>query len=129
MGSPDVRSFSRGKRGIAGSLIWINFDRHALLSIIRKSAGSFVANIDDISPSFRYTGEIISGTAIFNSSVNRSDYFFPFFLWPRAAPERAPGYAGRFSTGACNQVSPYPRGAGGPRARLPGPAVAGAAPV
>lgn len=31
MGSPDPRAFSRGKRGIAGSLIFIQFDAHALL--------------------------------------------------------------------------------------------------
>ncbi len=32
MGSPDARAYSRNKRGIAGSLIWINFDRHSLLN-------------------------------------------------------------------------------------------------
>lgn len=31
MGSANPRSFARGKRGIAGSLIFIVFDRHALL--------------------------------------------------------------------------------------------------
>ena len=31
MGEPDPRAFSRGKRGIAGSLIFIQFDKHALL--------------------------------------------------------------------------------------------------
>jgi len=34
LGSPDVRSFSRNKRGIAGTLIWINFDRHGLLNLV-----------------------------------------------------------------------------------------------
>ncbi len=33
MGTPDVRAFSRSKRGVAGSLVWINFDRHALLNV------------------------------------------------------------------------------------------------
>ena len=33
MGSADS-SFSRNKRGIAGSLIWVNFDRHALLDLV-----------------------------------------------------------------------------------------------
>ena len=33
MGSANPRSFSRGKRGIAGSLIFLVFDRSALLSI------------------------------------------------------------------------------------------------
>lgn len=40
MGSPDPGSFSRNKRGIAGSLIWINFDRHALLDLVYKLGAS-----------------------------------------------------------------------------------------
>lgn len=32
MGSPEPRSFSRGKRGIAGSLVFTVFDRDALIS-------------------------------------------------------------------------------------------------
>jgi hypothetical protein len=51
MGSADVRSFSRNKRGIAGSLVWVNFDRHALLDLVYKLKGQFVANVDDIRPS------------------------------------------------------------------------------
>ncbi len=50
MGSPDVRSFSRNKRGVAGSLIWINFDRHALLTLVHRLRGRFIANVDDIRP-------------------------------------------------------------------------------
>ena len=34
----------------AGSLIWINFDRHALLSLVKKLGGTFVANVDDVRP-------------------------------------------------------------------------------
>lgn len=72
MGSSDVRAFSRNKRGVAGSLVWINFDRHALLNVIRKAAGKFVANIDDIRPQFRVAEtEFLSQTAIFESSVIR----------------------------------------------------------
>jgi hypothetical protein len=37
MGSPNARSFSRGKRGIAGSLIFLTFDRSAIISALRKS--------------------------------------------------------------------------------------------
>jgi hypothetical protein len=33
MGSADPRAYSRNKRGIAGNLIWINFDRNALLNL------------------------------------------------------------------------------------------------
>jgi hypothetical protein len=53
MGSPDPRAYSRNKRGIAGSLIWINFDRHALLDVFYQTAGKFVANKDDIRPQFQ----------------------------------------------------------------------------
>jgi len=45
MGSADPRSFSRGKRGIAGSLIFLVFDRNALLSsMIGTKSGQFLAN-------------------------------------------------------------------------------------
>ncbi len=53
LGSPDVRSFSRNKRGIAGSMIWVNFDRHGLLNLVHKMRGKFIANVDDIRPQFR----------------------------------------------------------------------------
>jgi len=43
MGSADPRSFSRGKRGIAGSLIFLVFDRDALQWGLRES-GKFLAN-------------------------------------------------------------------------------------
>lgn len=72
MGSPDVKSFSRNKRGIAGSLIWVNFDRHAFLDVISKARGRFVANVDDIRPQYRADGnEYISNSAIFESSLSR----------------------------------------------------------
>lgn len=56
MGSADPRSFSRGKRGIAGTLIFIVFDRHAMLSALggyRPDGGLlFQSDIDDIRPEF-----------------------------------------------------------------------------
>jgi hypothetical protein len=36
MGSPDARSFSKGKRGISGSLVFVQFDRDALMDEMRK---------------------------------------------------------------------------------------------
>lgn len=60
MGSADPRSFSRGKRGIAGTLIFIVFDRHTLLSNIGGMApdGGFLfqSDIDDIRPDYRSGG-------------------------------------------------------------------------
>jgi hypothetical protein len=40
MGKADPRAFSRGKRGIAGSLIFIVFDRHALLERFQNAVFS-----------------------------------------------------------------------------------------
>ncbi len=73
MGSADVRAYSRNKRGVAGSLIWINFDRHALLSVFRKARGRFLASKDEIRPQFR-TDETaaLDQTAIFNSALTRT---------------------------------------------------------
>ena len=72
MGSPDPRSFLRAKRGVAGSLIWINFDRHALLNLVRQAGGKFVANKDDIRPEFRVsTTDFIGQTAIFDAALTR----------------------------------------------------------
>ncbi len=70
MRSPDPRSFSRNKRGIAGTLIWVNFDRHALLDPVRRMAGKFVANIDDIRPQYAFSDQI-SRSAIFSSKLVR----------------------------------------------------------
>jgi hypothetical protein len=56
MGSADPRSFSRGKRGIAGTLIFLVFDRHALLSTFGAYATDtdkqikFQSDKDDVKP-------------------------------------------------------------------------------
>jgi hypothetical protein len=71
MGSADVRAYSRNKRGIAGSLIWINFDRHALLNLFHKARGKFVADTDEIRPQYQ-TQDAPDANAIFSSSIVRS---------------------------------------------------------
>jgi hypothetical protein len=48
MGSADPRAFARGKRGIAGSLVFVQFDRHALLSEMKSA--QFWSDIDDLKP-------------------------------------------------------------------------------
>ena len=57
MGSPDPRSFSRGKRGIAGTLVFVMFDRHVLLSQLGGYAPAgqglkFQSDVEDIRPQF-----------------------------------------------------------------------------
>jgi hypothetical protein len=70
MGSPDPRAYSRNKRGIAGSLVWLNFDRHALLDLFYKARGLFVADQDEIRPQFQ-NPDTQDTAALFNSSVVR----------------------------------------------------------
>ena len=69
MGSPDVRAYSRNKRGIAGSLIWVNFDRHALLNLFWNAGATFLADADEIRPQYQNNGEDTS--AVFASSLSR----------------------------------------------------------
>ena len=70
MGSPDPRAYSRNKRGIAGSLIWVNFDRHALLYLFYQARGKFVAQADEIRPQY-LNPDSVTGAAIFQASITR----------------------------------------------------------
>ena len=86
MGSPDPRAYARNKRGIAGSLVWINFvwinfDRHELLDVFRKAQGKFVADADEIRP--QYQDSSVDGSAIFTSSIIRD--IGPSVGWPSPA--------------------------------------------
>jgi len=72
MGSADPRSFSRGKRGIAGTLIFIVFDRHVLLSTLGGYSPDgglvFQSDRDDIRPQFRFPGTGAFATSLSSSS-------------------------------------------------------------
>ncbi|HEX6880233.1 MAG TPA: hypothetical protein VF135_07705 [Terriglobales bacterium] len=103
MGSADVRAYSRNKRGIAGSLIWINFDRHALLNVFRKARGKFVADKDEIRP--QYQESTIDASAIFTSSVvrdlgtdkpSRPGLFLAWHTKPLARTRSPPAPSGSF---------------------------------
>jgi hypothetical protein len=48
MGSADPRAFARGKRGIAGSLVFIQFDTEPLID--EMSALLFISDTDDLRP-------------------------------------------------------------------------------
>ena len=65
MGSANPRSFSRGKRGIAGSLIFLVFDRSALLSIAgdEASTDSLYLKEHDLSR-HNQTPRSLNGTAV-----------------------------------------------------------------
>ena len=71
--SAGARAYSRNKRGVAGALVWINFDRHALLNLFAKARGKFVATKDEIRPQFQDDGvTLLDQTAIFNSQLTRT---------------------------------------------------------
>jgi len=63
MGSADPRAFARGKRGIAGTLIFVMFDQPALLGTLRDLL--FQSDIDDVFPQFagQDRGELALATA------------------------------------------------------------------
>lgn len=72
MGSADPRSFSRGKRGIAGTLIFIVFDRHALMNTFGVGAKPdkqllFLSDKDDMRPESSILGQ---GIGIASTVVN-----------------------------------------------------------
>lgn len=56
MGSADPRSFSRGKRGIAGSLIFLVFDRSGLLDAMRDD--TYLANRWEINAQTQDSSEV-----------------------------------------------------------------------
>ena len=51
MGSPDPRAFARGKRGIAGSLVFIQFDTEPLIE--EMSNLKFLSDTDDLRPEYK----------------------------------------------------------------------------
>lgn len=76
MGSADPRSFSRGKRGIAGTLIFLVFDRHALLGTFgvfqadEAQRLNFLSDTDDAQPLANAgtpTGSISDLTSVANA--------------------------------------------------------------
>ena len=57
---------------IAGSIIWVNFDRHAFLDLVYKLGGQFIANTDDLRPQFMTNqNAFLSQNAIYQSSLVR----------------------------------------------------------
>jgi len=90
LGSANPRSFSRNKRGIAGSLVWIMFDRHALLALCAQLGGTFLADRDDVNPTFitpiAPSGGYVS-PQIFNTTLVRNDGTLPQAVGNAAASQ------------------------------------------
>ena len=65
-GSPDARSFSRGKRGLAGSMVFAVFDHDALVSALQTVW-------DDIAPSAMFTAaanNVLSNSEDFTNALD-----------------------------------------------------------
>jgi hypothetical protein len=58
LGSPDPRSFSRGKRGIAGNLIFSVFDRDALVEELKGHADMNITGWSSVAASHGYMGDM-----------------------------------------------------------------------
>jgi hypothetical protein len=62
MGSPDPRAFARGKRGIAGSLVFIQFDTEPLMyELANKDRNPlyFISDTDDLRPEFSQSADLV----------------------------------------------------------------------
>lgn len=74
MGSADPRAFARGKRGLAGSLVFIQFDTEPLMDELANPFDQskqlyFLSDIDDLRPEFN-TEVAIGTTGVGSEGVN-----------------------------------------------------------
>ena len=73
MGSANPRSYSRGKRGIAGTLVFVMFDRSVMMSVLGGYAENgglkFQSDKDDIRPEFKASDGSIGSTNLTSSST------------------------------------------------------------
>lgn len=84
MGSPNPRSFSRGKRGIAGSMIFTTFDRPALyqmlLAHVNDDSVNYFTRASNVMPGFDSAGAAthqgITPAALQNTAIRKS---FPYY--------------------------------------------------
>ena len=79
MGSADPRSFSRGKRGIAGTLIFTVFDRSALLEIFKAledKSGWFYAHDTDVQ---KRTAEEAKGDQVWQDVNTDNSWQSPWY--------------------------------------------------
>lgn len=68
MGSADPRAFARGKRGIAGSMVFIQFDSEPLMYELAnpdRDPGKFISDGDDLRPEFTFNQTVpIAGSSV-----------------------------------------------------------------
>lgn len=92
-GSPDARSFSRGKRGLAGSMVFAVFDHDALVSALQTvwndiapsamftaAANNVLSNSEDFTNALDMIkwNETVSEAALDEATAKRAGYGFSF---------------------------------------------------
>ena len=90
MGAPDPRAFARGKRGIAGSLIFVQFDKHALLGSLSNLSKKFSDDKDALAP--RGEELLSDSSATSASTVFQQETGTAAFASPRADQVIMPAY-------------------------------------
>ena len=81
MGSADPRSFSRGKRGIAGSIVFTTFDRDVFSSFYKEANDSFtnfwtnLGNASTLNGADDTSLGSTDGTSFYNLSIDDWEYF------------------------------------------------------
>jgi hypothetical protein len=76
LGEVNPRAFSRGKRGIAGTMVFVMFDEHSLLGVLQREAPlytNFVKDRNEFNPDeFRGGGDVVieTGDSDGNLEVN-----------------------------------------------------------
>jgi len=81
MGSADPRAFARGKRGIAGSLVFVQFDDDPLMFELANLTDDtrrlyFLSDIDDLRPQYDPNSQIpVAGSGV--AAVGESSVNFP----------------------------------------------------
>lgn len=102
LGSPDPRSFSRGKRGIAGSLIFAVFDRDALMDELKKVW-------DSIAPPAMFTAAgnmFYRESSVFESALQLTSWNDEAFQASNVGGNTAFGLTGQEGTSASNIAVP-----------------------
>jgi len=86
MGSPNPRSFSRGKRGIAGSMIFTVFDRPSLYSMLLSAVQAeddsvkYFTRTSNILPGWDHSGEVTHrGVTPYQEQTRDIAKVFPYY--------------------------------------------------
>jgi len=79
MGSADPRAFARGKRGIAGSMVFVQFDADPLMWELANQFDEtrrlyFLSDIDDLRPEYSATSEPVASTSVAAGSTASPNY-------------------------------------------------------